>query len=141
MAIAEEFGHAGGLETGATPFVSSGSCHHEGGPYNPNHEHHGFALIDTKDGGFYYGGIFAFFHGENRYAGLTVEEARKRVPKIFDDNHRLEVYADYAAVDMNPKPVDPRGIVRYWLRQNGDKILLFGQWGLYHRVYCRFQRH
>jgi hypothetical protein len=137
--VLEEFQAAGTIETGALPAVFSGDCYHLTREYDPNHAHHGFTLLEEKDGGFYMGGLFSFFAKENPYANLTVEEAREMSPRRFDDAHHLSVTNELAYADMNRE--HPETPWKYWLKQNGGNLLLLAQWGHYHQVYCRFSKN
>lgn len=137
--VVEEFQAARTIDTENLPAVFSGECFHLNRQYNPNHPHHGFTLLDTKDGRFYMGGIFSFFAKENPYRELSVEEAREKTPRRFDDNHRLVLTEEFAYADMNPD--DPTTPWKYWLKQSGKNLLLIAQWSIHQQVYCRFSQN
>lgn len=137
--ILEEFQQAGTIDTQNLPVVFSGDCYHLSRQYNPNHAHHGFTLLETKDGQFFMGGLFSFFAKENPYSTLTIEEAREKSPRRFDDAHRLTVTPELAYADMNRE--HPETPWKYWLKQNGDNLLLLAQWGIHQQVYCRFPKN
>lgn len=137
-AIAEEYKAAGALDL-SVPHLSSGDCHHANWNFDGEVTHFGYALLDFLGEQVFMGGEFGFFQKENPYTSLTLAEARLANPRLFEKNHRAEVAADHLYVDMNPGV--PENPWRYWLRQKGETVLLIGQWGLDHRLFCRFQKH
>lgn len=137
--IAAEFMSASGIQQPELPYVASGECYHHTSMYNPDTVHYGYTLLDQNDGATYMGGTFAFFYSENPYAEYTVEKARELLPERFTDDHRLEMQPDYSFVDMNA--VDPTVPWKYWLKQSGQNLLVIGQWGTKHRLFCRFQKN
>ena len=131
--ILEGFEGAEPIDGEAPSTVFSGVCAWEGNGNNPNHEHYGVAFLEIKDGIVYFGGRFIFFAEENPYSDWTPVDARKNMPKLYDDNHRLQHYDDYSYVDLNEGGEHD---VKYWFRQSGQVLYLLSKWGRSGRGLC-----
>lgn len=140
QSIAAEFAAAKAPVRSELPHVSSGECYHRSDGYDPEQRHFGVVLLDEKNGDVYLGGNFGFFYAENPYAAWSVQDARGRIPRLYSKNHRIEFGADFAFADLNPsgKQEDQ---MRYWLRQDGSRIYVYGAWGYTHVLLCRLQKH
>ncbi len=137
--IAAEFDAAGGIGAEEAPFLASGDCYHETVELSNRVTHHGYALIDSKEGAYYHGGTFSFFFPKNPFENLTIEDARRSSPNLYLPNHQLDIQPGYSYSEMNPKdPTSPR---TYWMKRSENVLYLLGHWGRGHRVYCRFKIH
>jgi hypothetical protein len=139
QSILADYQAAGQIDTAHLPAIFSGECYHLTQEYYPDQTHYGFTLLEQKDGEFYMGGVFAFFYKENPYRSLTVDQARDLTPRRFDNHHHLSFGENFAYADMNPE--DPSMPWRFWLKQKENNILLLGQWGKAHFLYCRFPQN
>jgi hypothetical protein len=139
MSMAEEFKSASGIDTALVPFVASGECYHLIWNLNPDTVHHGYVLVDSKENNFYMGGQFSFFAATNPYSAFTVQEAQEKNPERFEENKKLLMEKTYSFVNMNA--VDPANPWKYWLKSNGNNLLVIAQWGRDQRVFCKFFKH
>jgi hypothetical protein len=139
LSISQEFISADGLDAALIPFVASGECYHLIWNLNPNTVHYGYVLVDSKENNFYMGGQFSFFTKSNPYSAYTVQEAQEKNPGRFEENKKLLMERTYSFVDMNT--VDPTNPWKYWLKANGDTLLVIAHWGPDQKVFCKFSKH
>lgn len=138
--ISLEFSLASAVNQSLIPFVASGECYHRTPQMNPEIQHHGVILLDTKDNSTFSGGSYSFFYKENPYAGWTPQMVREKNPGMYGENHKVVFKDTFAFVDMNPNgPAESR--VNYWYRQSATHFYVLGAWGYDHAFICRFQPH
>ena len=103
------------------PAVYSGSCFHVDPYMDSEIEQHAGFLIDTKDNGIAFTGVFSYFAKSNPFADMDVKAARQRWSKT-GDQRRIEQHTNYSFYNANPGVQNPN---LYWIRQNaaGDLLL------------------
>ena len=131
--IWEKFERGGAFSSTAVGKVFSGSCYHKSFDYNGSTEHFGVVYPHTSERGIHFGGSFGFFYPQNPYADWTPENAENYMKPKRDEKSVLHLESNYAWVDFNPG--EPP-IWRYYVRMNGEKLVVMGFWGVSHTLFC-----
>jgi hypothetical protein len=139
-AIESGFQRQGEVLATLAPAIYSGVCRHLSPDYKQEDEHHGFVLLERREGesAVFFSGQFSFFEGYDSWRDWDLARARREIAERF----KTKVTGSGRYSIANPGAPYPDVAYQYWLSQDASsgELYVIGAWGPGRRLYCRFAR-